>query len=56
MEWNGVEWSGYPPSIFTYGPPTEVGAPTGACFESYGWGAGFDYFFGLNPDVREILY
>ena len=49
MEWNGVEWSGYPPSIFTYGPPTEVGAPTGACFESYGRGAGFDF----NPTRRD---
>ena len=25
-----------PPSIPTYGPPTEVGAPAGACFQSNG--------------------
>ena len=28
----------HPPSILTYGPPTEVGAPAGACFHSYGGG------------------
>ncbi len=32
-----------PPSILTYGHPTEVGAPAGACFHSYGGGA--DLFF-----------
>ena len=40
-----------PPSILTYGPPTEVGAPAGACFNSYGGDAGVMvlwFFFDLD--------
>ena len=56
-EWSGMEWerSGNPPSIYTYGHPTEVGAPTGACFESYGRGAWFDLFFHFESRCREIV-
>jgi hypothetical protein len=55
-EWNGVERSGtesngversvIPPYIFTlYASPVE----------SYGRAPGSTFFFGLNPDVREIV-
>ena len=51
-----------PPSIFTYSPPTEVGAPAGACFNSYGRVApAFYRFFSSSPryftsHLRDICF
>jgi hypothetical protein len=68
MEWNGVEWSGNPPSIFTGVPPPNDGSgkegnyirrlylPFTLRRSNLTAGApGSTFFSGLNPDVREIV-